>query len=177
MCCCCKIHDSIQSVDCLGGICAQQSLIDFFPSLPCHPAVSGQSCHTALDQSTSGRGTCSTPSGLSKQCCLLVQGFAFQCLSSRLGIATSLNLAQHCGKEYPRLPRYLMWICMEIAIIGADIQEVIGSAIAIALLSNNVIPLWAGKQARSRHKHGNLPVSAQSCTAIKWWCRYHFLSW
>lgn len=75
-----------------------------------------------------------------------VQGFAFQCLSSRLGIATGLNLAQHCGKEYPRVPRYLMWVCMEIAIIGADIQEVIGSAIAIALLSNNVIPLWAGKQ-------------------------------
>ena len=38
---------------------------------------------------------------------------------------------------------------MEIAIIGADIQEVIGSAIAIALLSNNVIPLWAGKQAQT----------------------------
>ena len=73
-----------------------------------------------------------------------MQGFAFQCLSSRLGIATGLNLAQHCGQEYPKLPRYLMWFCMEIAIIGADIQEVIGSAIAIALLSNNVIPLWAG---------------------------------
>ncbi len=41
-----------------------------------------------------------------------------------------------------------MWFCMEIAIIGADIQEVIGSAIAIALLSNNVIPLWAGVHAR-----------------------------
>ncbi len=40
-----------------------------------------------------------------------------------------------------------MWFCMEIAIIGADIQEVIGSAIAIALLSNNVIPLWAGVHA------------------------------
>ena len=40
-----------------------------------------------------------------------------------------------------------MWLCMEIAIIGADIQEVIGSAIAIALLSNNVIPLWAGVHA------------------------------
>lgn len=74
-----------------------------------------------------------------------MQGFAFQCLSSRLGIATGLNLAQHCGQEYPKLPRYLMWFCMEIAIIGADIQEVIGSAIAIALLSNNVIPLWAGE--------------------------------
>jgi len=64
-----------------------------------------------------------------------------------LGIATGLNLAQHCGQEYPKLPRYLMWFCMEIAIIGADIQEVIGSAIAIALLSNNVIPLWAGMHA------------------------------
>ncbi|DBA75856.1 TPA: hypothetical protein ACH3X1_010257 [Trebouxia sp. C0004] len=73
-----------------------------------------------------------------------IMGFAFQCLSSRLGIATGLNLAQHCGQEYPKLPRYLMWFCMEIAIIGADIQEVIGSAIAIALLSNNIIPLWAG---------------------------------
>ena len=73
-----------------------------------------------------------------------MQGFAFQCLCSRLGIATGLNLAEHCGQEYPKLPRYLMWICMEIAIIGADIQEVIGSAIAIALLSNNVVPLWAG---------------------------------
>lgn len=40
-----------------------------------------------------------------------------------------------------------MWFCMEIAIIGADIQEVIGSAIAIALLSNNVIPLWAGEDS------------------------------
>lgn len=47
------------------------------------------------------------------------------------------------------MPRYLMWVCMEIAIIGADIQEVIGSAIAIALLSNNVIPLWAGEQPNS----------------------------
>lgn len=56
---------------------------------------------------------------------------------------------------------------MEIAIIGADIQEVIGSAIAIALLSNNVIPLWAGKQAKL---HGHIHLSAQSCTAVKYWC-------
>ena len=32
----------------------------------------------------------------------------------------------------------------EIAIIGSDIQEVIGSAIAILLLSRGIIPLWAG---------------------------------
>ncbi|EFA85430.1 solute carrier family 11 member 1 [Heterostelium album PN500] len=32
----------------------------------------------------------------------------------------------------------------ELAIIGSDIQEVIGTAIAINILSNGVIPLWAG---------------------------------
>ncbi len=35
---------------------------------------------------------------------------------------------------------------IEIAIIGCDIQEVIGSAIAIFILSKGVIPLYAGKQ-------------------------------
>ncbi|KAK9998973.1 hypothetical protein SO802_018576 [Lithocarpus litseifolius] len=32
----------------------------------------------------------------------------------------------------------------ELALIGADIQEVIGSAIAIKILSNGVLPLWSG---------------------------------
>ena len=33
---------------------------------------------------------------------------------------------------------------VEIAIIGSDMQEVIGTAIAIYVLSNKLIPLWAG---------------------------------
>uniref|UniRef100_M8C9A8 Metal transporter Nramp2 n=1 Tax=Aegilops tauschii TaxID=37682 RepID=M8C9A8_AEGTA len=32
----------------------------------------------------------------------------------------------------------------EVAMVGADIQEVIGSAIAIKILSNGYLPLWAG---------------------------------
>ncbi|KAJ1399122.1 START-like domain superfamily [Sesbania bispinosa] len=32
----------------------------------------------------------------------------------------------------------------EVALIGSDIQEVIGSAIAIRILSNGLVPLWAG---------------------------------
>ena len=51
-----------------------------------------------------------------------------------------------CRAEYPRVPRLLMWVMIEIAIIGCDIQEVIGSAIAIFILSKGVIPLYAGKQ-------------------------------
>ena len=43
-----------------------------------------------------------------------------------------------------QVPRVTLWLMMEIAIIGSDIQEVVGSAIAIQLLSNGRIPLWAG---------------------------------
>ena len=32
----------------------------------------------------------------------------------------------------------------ELAIIGADIQEVIGTAIALALLTGGALPLWGG---------------------------------
>ena len=49
-----------------------------------------------------------------------------------------MNLAQVCHQEYSVGPRLTLWIMMEIAIISADIQEVIGSAIAISLLSNHV---------------------------------------
>jgi len=38
----------------------------------------------------------------------------------------------------------VLWILLEVALVGADIQETIGSAIAIALLSEGRIPLWGG---------------------------------
>jgi natural resistance-associated macrophage protein 2 len=43
-----------------------------------------------------------------------------------------------------QVPRIMLWLMMEVAIIGSDIQEVVGSAIAIQLLSHNRVPLWAG---------------------------------
>ncbi|KAL3160417.1 hypothetical protein ABBQ32_010741 [Trebouxia sp. C0010 RCD-2024] len=73
-----------------------------------------------------------------------VMGGALQLLAAKLGVATGQHLAEHCRAEYPRAPRLLMWIMIEIAIIGCDIQEVIGSAIAIFLLSKGAIPLYAG---------------------------------
>lgn len=73
-----------------------------------------------------------------------VMGLLLQLLAARLGSVTGLNLAQVCYREYPKGPRLLLWFMMELAIIGSDIQEVIGSAIAINLLSNEKIPIWAG---------------------------------
>ena len=81
-------------------------------------------------------------------------------LLCQCSIYLSPNLSV-CRREYPRVPRYALWVMTEIAIIGSDIQEVIGSAIAITLLSRGYIPIWAGactawssKWDRSQCRHG-----------------------
>ncbi|KAG5543549.1 hypothetical protein RHGRI_016326 [Rhododendron griersonianum] len=71
-------------------------------------------------------------------------GLLIQLLSARLGVATGRHLAELCREEYPYWAGILLWIMTEVALIGADIQEVIGSAIAIRILSHGVLPLWAG---------------------------------
>lgn len=71
-------------------------------------------------------------------------GLLVQLLSARLGVATGRHLAELCREEYPTWARLLLWVMAELALIGADIQEVIGSAIAINILTNGFLPLWAG---------------------------------
>ncbi|XP_061371326.1 metal transporter Nramp2-like [Gastrolobium bilobum] len=71
-------------------------------------------------------------------------GLLIQLLSVRVGVATGRNLAELCRDEYPDWARFVLWFMAELALIGADIQEVIGSAIAIQILSRGLLPLWAG---------------------------------
>lgn len=71
-------------------------------------------------------------------------GLLIQMLSARVGVATGRHLAELCRDEYPNWARLILWFMAEVALIGADIQEVIGSAIAIQILSNGKLPLWAG---------------------------------
>nr|XP_054767773.1 natural resistance-associated macrophage protein 2-like isoform X1 [Lytechinus pictus] len=71
-------------------------------------------------------------------------GLLLQRLAARLGVVTGMHLAEVCYREYPKYPRIFLWIMVEIAIIGSDMQEVIGTAIAFYLLSNGKIPLYAG---------------------------------
>ncbi|XP_020095939.1 metal transporter Nramp2-like [Ananas comosus] len=73
-----------------------------------------------------------------------VMGLLIQLLSANLGVATGRHLAELCRDEYPPWARVVLWLMAELALIGADIQEVIGSAIAIKILSGGAIPLWAG---------------------------------
>ncbi|CAB3996397.1 natural resistance-associated macrophage 2-like isoform X1, partial [Paramuricea clavata] len=71
-------------------------------------------------------------------------GFLMQRLSARVGTTTGKHLAELCYEKYPPIPRIILWIMVEIAIIGSDMQEVIGTAVAFYLLSNRHIPLFAG---------------------------------
>nr|KAG5689044.1 hypothetical protein BaRGS_006440 [Batillaria attramentaria] len=65
-----------------------------------------------------------------------ILGLLMQRLAARLGVVTGMHLAEVCYRQYPAVPRVILWIMVEIAIIGSDMQEVIGTAIAFYLLSN-----------------------------------------
>ncbi|KAH1011845.1 protein Malvolio isoform X5 [Dendroctonus ponderosae] len=71
-------------------------------------------------------------------------GLLMQRLSARLGVVTGLHLAEMCYRKYKKVPRLILWLMIEIAIIGSDMQEVIGTAIAIYLLSGTRIPIYGG---------------------------------
>lgn len=67
-----------------------------------------------------------------------VLGLLVQRLAARLGVVTGLHLAEVCYRQYRAFPRIFLWLMSEVAIIGSDMQEVIGTAIALYLLSNKV---------------------------------------
>ena len=69
-------------------------------------------------------------------------GFLLQVLAARLSVVTGDALAERCRKDYPRWLSRLLWVMSEIAIIGADLQEVIGTSIALNVLFG--FPYWLG---------------------------------
>nr|GMC71364.1 metal transporter Nramp6-like [Ipomoea batatas] len=76
---------------------------------------------------------------------ILLASFAallIQSLAANLGVVTGKHLAEHCRKEYPRVPNFVLWVLAEVAIVACDIPEVIGTAFALNMLFK--IPLWCG---------------------------------
>uniref|UniRef100_A0A158PB14 Protein Malvolio n=1 Tax=Angiostrongylus cantonensis TaxID=6313 RepID=A0A158PB14_ANGCA len=73
-----------------------------------------------------------------------VLGLLLQRLAARLGVVSGKHMAEIAHSYYPKWPRLILWIMVEIAIIASDMQEVIGTAISLYLLSDAKIPLWAG---------------------------------
>ncbi|KAJ1652900.1 hypothetical protein IWQ61_006868 [Dispira simplex] len=69
-------------------------------------------------------------------------GLMVQCLAAKLGVVTGKHLAQHANIAYPRVASRMLWLVAEIAIIGSDIQEIVGTAVALRILFR--LPIWAG---------------------------------
>ncbi|MCX5759703.1 MAG: Nramp family divalent metal transporter, partial [Candidatus Hydrogenedentes bacterium] len=65
-----------------------------------------------------------------------------QTLAARFGIATGLDLAQGCRREYPRPVTLVLWGLAEIAIAATDLAEALGTIIGLNLLFG--IPLLWG---------------------------------
>ncbi len=65
-----------------------------------------------------------------------------QSMSAKLGIATGMNLAEHCRASYPPWAVWALWAMMEVVALATDLAEFIGAAVGIQLLFG--LPLWAG---------------------------------
>ncbi len=64
-----------------------------------------------------------------------------QALSAKLGIATGLNLAEHCREHFPQWVVVSMWVIAEWVAIATDLAEFLGAAIGFNLLLH--MPLLA----------------------------------
>mmetsp|Transcript_2304 Transcript_2304/g.3943 ORF Transcript_2304/g.3943 Transcript_2304/m.3943 type:complete len:166 (-) Transcript_2304:1023-1520(-) len=71
-----------------------------------------------------------------------ILGLFYQAIAARIGVVTQRNLAKLSAEQFSKKTRYILWIMTELAIIGSDIQEVIGSATALKILFG--IPIWVG---------------------------------
>jgi manganese transport protein len=65
-----------------------------------------------------------------------------QTLSAKLGIATGMNLGEHCRAHFSKWVVYTMWVLAEIVAMATDLAEFLGAAIGFQLLFH--IPLFVG---------------------------------
>ncbi|KAL5982760.1 hypothetical protein ACLOJK_016836 [Asimina triloba] len=72
----------------------------------------------------------------------LIFALIIQSLAANLGVTTGKHLSELCKVEYPIFVKYCLWLLAELAVIAADIPEVIGTAFALNILFH--IPVWAG---------------------------------
>ncbi|PIA47503.1 hypothetical protein AQUCO_01400265v1 [Aquilegia coerulea] len=72
----------------------------------------------------------------------LIFALIIQSLAANLGVTTGKHLSELCKAEYPILVKYCLWLLAEVAVIAADIPEVIGTAFALNILFN--IQVWIG---------------------------------
>lgn len=71
-----------------------------------------------------------------------IAGLIIQTFASRIAVVTGKGLARTCREQYSCGLSFFLWVMTELAIIGSDVQEVIGTAVALNLLFG--WPIWWG---------------------------------
>lgn len=71
------------------------------------------------------------------KCSFQASSLKVQCREWKGECGAETNNRLHLDEGYllPQVPRTLLWLTIELAIVGSDMQEVIGTAIAFSLLS------------------------------------------
>ena len=65
-----------------------------------------------------------------------------QTLAAKLGIATGMNLAEHCRASFSKPVVVGLWVLMEVVAMATDLAEFLGAALGVNLLFG--MPLWVG---------------------------------
>ncbi|XP_030936426.1 metal transporter Nramp5-like, partial [Quercus lobata] len=60
-------------------------------------------------------------------------------LAANLGVSTGKHLSELCKFEYPEYMKYCLWLLAKVAVIAADIPEVIGTAFALNILFHMLV--------------------------------------
>ncbi len=71
-----------------------------------------------------------------------IMAMLIQTLAAKLGIATGMNLAEHCRNNFPRPLVVGMWGLMEVVAMATDLAEFLGAALGFHLLLG--VPLLVG---------------------------------
>ncbi|MDA8087653.1 MAG: Nramp family divalent metal transporter [Nitrospiraceae bacterium] len=71
-----------------------------------------------------------------------IMAMVIQTLSAKLGIATGMNLAEHCRANFSKPVAVAMWALMEVVAMATDLAEFLGAALGFNMLLG--ISLFAG---------------------------------
>ncbi|MEW5319196.1 MAG: hypothetical protein WDW38_010361 [Sanguina aurantia] len=72
-----------------------------------------------------------------------VLGYIMSMLSAKLGVASGRDMGTLCREEYPKWVRIVLWLVIEVSLMGVEIQYVIGAGVGLSLLCAGTLPLWA----------------------------------
>ncbi|PKI42456.1 hypothetical protein CRG98_037129, partial [Punica granatum] len=64
----------------------------------------------------------------------LIFALIIQSLAANLGVSTGKHLSELCKAEYPKFVKYCLWLLAEVAVIAADIPEVLITGFSTLLL-------------------------------------------